>query len=337
LESPATAVATIFAGGGTDDPGDGGPATSALLRHPSGIAVGPDGTVWIVDNNSYLLRSVTTDGVIRTNAKGFDGPQGVAVGPDGTVYVADRGSYTVVRIGPKGKLVLFAGTSLGAGFSGDGGLARRARLWQPYDVATDAAGNVYIADTSNQRIRVVDATTLKIHTIAGNGKREFSGDNGPAKDAAFNNPQALCVDQAGTVMYIGDYSNGRLRRVDLVTGIVTTVAGTGTSSVPYDAALTGPNTPLSRIIAVAMDAAGNVYLPVFYTNLGTLIMRLDPAGTMTRVAGGGESESAGVPSSELLLPSVEALEINPFTGALLIGVGDGRVLSIPDVATPSGQ
>ncbi len=288
-----------------------------------------------MDNNTYLLRSVTTDGVIHTNAKGFDGPQGLAVGPNGTVYVADRGSYTVVRIGPQGKLVTFAGTSLGAGFSGDGGLAKRARLWQPYDVATDAAGNVYIADTSNQRIRFVDAKTLKIRTIAGSGKREFSGDNGPATEAGFDGPQALCVDPAGTVIYIGDYGNGKLRRVDLTTGIVTTVAGTGTSPVPYDAALTGPHTPLNRIITVTMDAAGNVYLPVFYTDLGPLIMRLDPSGTMTRAAGGGASATADVPAKDLLLPSVESLEINPISGALLIGVGDGRVFSVPDVATPA--
>jgi hypothetical protein len=138
-------------------------------------------------------------------------------------------------------------------------------------------------------------------------------------------------------MYIGDYGNGRLRRVDLATGMVTTVAGTGTSPVPYDAALTGENTPLNRIIAVAMDGAGNVYMPVFYTDLGTLIMRLDASGTMTRIAGGGESGTADVPATDLLLPSVESLEINPISGALLVGVGDGRVFSIPDVATPTAS
>jgi len=136
---------------------------------------------------------------------------------------------------------------------------------------------------------------------------------------------------AGSVLYIADYSNDRLRRIDLTTGIITTVAGTGSGGVPYDPALTGVNTPLNRIVAVALDAAGNVYLPVFYNHPGTMIMRLDPSGTMTRVAGGGTSDVAGVPPSDLRLPAVEALEIDPFTGALLICVQDGRVFSIPDV------
>jgi sugar lactone lactonase YvrE len=304
-----------------------------MLRHPSGVAVGPDGTIWIVDNNSYLLRSVTTDGVIHTNATGFEGPQGVAVAPNGTVYVADRGSYRVVRPGTKGKLVGVAGDPLHPGFRGDGGQAKRAWLWQPYDVATDAAGNLYIADTSNQRIRMVDAATGKIRTIVGNGKPGFTGDGGPARDAELYNPEAIAVDPAGTVLYIADYTNARLRRVDLVTGIITTVAGVGSGSVSYDSSLTGAMTPLTRIIAVALDASGNVYLPVFYNNLGTLVMRLDPSGTMTRVVGGGTSDALGGPASEFRLPTVEALEINPFTGELLICVGDGRILAIPDVAT----
>ena len=330
--SPTAAVATVLAGAGTDDPGDGGPATAAKLRHPSGIAVGPDGTIWIVDNNAYVLRSITTDGIIHTSARGFVGPQGDAVSPSGTVYVADRGSYAVYRIGAKGKLILFAGQALRSGFGGDGGLAKRAFLSQPYDVATDAAGNVYIADTANQRIREVDAKSGKIRTIAGSGQRDFSGDGGLATDAALNEPNAVAVNAAGTVLYIADYGNARLRRVDLVTGIITTVAGSGGSGGSYDPALTGIQTPLNRIQEIALDAAGNAYLPVFYNNLGTLVMRLDPAGNMTRIAGGGTSPDADVPALDLQLPSIEALEIDPFTGALLIGVQDGRVFSIPGVA-----
>lgn len=330
-------MASLIAGGGTADPGDNGPATSALLRRATGLAVGPDGTIWIVDSNSNRLRTVTTDGIIHTRAQGFEAAIGVTVANDGTVYVADRAGYVVVRIGPKGKLVLVAGILFGAGFSGDRGPAKRARLAQPYDVATDAAGNLYIVDSSNERIRFVDAKTLKIRTIAGNGTRGFAGDNGPATDAALDTPQAVAVDQAGTVMYIGDYGNARLRRVDLVTGIITTVAGTGSGYGPYDPLTTGVNTAVNRIVAVALDAAGNVYMPVFYSDLGSTIMRLDPFGVMTRVAGGGTSESPDAAPLDLQLSVVDCLEINPLTGSLLICRQEGQVLSVTDVAEPAGQ
>lgn len=299
--------------------------------------MGPDGTIWILDSNSNRLRSITPDGIIHTRAQGFEGAVGVTVALDGTVYVADLAGYVVVRIGAKGKLVLVAGTLFGAGFSGDRGPAKRARLSQPYDVATDAAGNLYIVDSSNQRIRFVDAKTLKIRTIAGNGTRGFGGDNGLATHAAFDSPQAVAVDRAGTVMYIGDYGNARLRRVDLVTGIITTVAGTGSGYGPYDPATTGVNTAVNRIIAVALDAAGNVYMPVFYSDLGSAIMRLDPSGALTRVAGGGTSESLSVAPWELRLSAVDCLEIDPITGSLLICQQEGMVLAVPDVAEPTGQ
>jgi sugar lactone lactonase YvrE len=334
--APPAAV-TVLAGGGTDDPGNEGPATSALLRHPTGIAVGPDGTVWIVDSNSDRLRAVTPDGIIHTRAQGFDGASGVAVADDGTAYVADRGGYIVVKVGARGKLVVVAGMQYKAGFSGDRGAAKRARLSQPYDVATDAAGNIYIVDSSNQRIRFVDARTLKISTIVGNGTRAFAGDGGLAKNASLDSPQTIAVDPAGTVMYIGDYGNARLRRVDLITGIITTVAGTGSGYGPYDPAKTGVETAVNRIIAVAMDAAGNAYMPVFYNDLGTTIMRLDPAGTLTRVAGGGRAGSTSTAPWEIVLSAVDCLEIDPFTGALLICQQQGTILAVPEVAEPAGQ
>jgi DNA-binding beta-propeller fold protein YncE len=325
---------TVLAGGGTDDPGDGGPATSAFMRHVTGIAVGPDGTVWIVDSNSDRLRSVTPDGLIHTSAQGFDAAAGVAVAQDGTVYVAERSGYIVVKIGARGKLITVAGMQYLAGFSGDRGPAKRAKLSQPWDVAADAAGNLYIVDSSNQRIRFVDARTLKISTIAGNGTRGFAGDGGLAKNAALDSPQSIAVDPAGTVMYIGDYGNARLRRVDLATGIISTVAGTGSGYGQYDPAKTGPETAVNRIIAVALDAAGNAYMPVFYNDLGNVVMRLDPSGTLTRVAGGGKPDSTSRAPWDVTLSAIDCLEIDPFTGALLICQQVGTVLSVPDVAEP---
>ncbi len=201
-------------------------------------------------------------------------------------------------------------------------------------MACDAAGNLYIADTGNARVRFVDAATGHISTIAGNGTQGFAGDGGPATDAQLTNPQAVAVDPAGTVLYIADYGDSHLRKVDLATGIITTVAGSGAGAVAYDPNLTALQVAPTRLIAVALDAQGNVYIPVFFTDRGQMVMRVDPTGHLSIVAGGGTSSDIGVAATDFRLPSVEALAIEPTTGALLIASNDGRVYRIPGVATP---
>jgi sugar lactone lactonase YvrE len=325
----------LVAGGGTADPKDGGPATGARIQRPTGLAVAPDGTVWIVDSNAGTLLRVTPDGLVHVAATGMSGPQGMALTPDGRPYVAERGTYRIATTNGRGGMKSFAGEEFVSGFKGDGGPARKALLSQPYDVVSDAAGNLYIADTSNQRVRFIDASTGKIRTIAGNGTYGFSGDGGPATAAMLANPEALAVDDAGTVLYIGDYGNQRLRKLDLATGIITTAAGNGgNKSVAYDPALTGPDVSLTRITSVALDADGNVYMPVFYTDKGNLIMRMDPTGALTVVTGAGSSTEPGVPASEWHPQTTEVLKIDPTTGAVLISSNEGRVFRIPGVTTP---
>ncbi|MGZ8803272.1 MAG: NHL domain-containing protein [Mycobacterium sp.] len=309
-------------------------ATDAHLGRVTGLAVASDGTIWIVDNNAGTLRTVTPDGLIHTAASGMYGAQGMCLAPDGRPYVAERGDYRVVTTNGHGGVKAVAGSEFRAAFGGDGGPARKALLNQPYDVVSDAAGNLYIADTSNQRVRFIDAQTGKISTIAGNGTQGFAGDGGQAVDAELSNPEALAVDQAGTVLYIADYGDEHLRRVDLTTGIITTVAGSGVASVAYDPLLTGLQVAPTRLIAVAIDAQGNVYLPVFFTDRGQMVMRMDPSGNLSVVAGGGTSSDVGVPATDFRLGSIEVLKIEPATGALLIGSNDGRVYRIPGVATP---
>ena len=145
----------------------------------------------------------------------------------------------VVTTNGNGGVRPVAGNEFHPAFKGDGGPARKAYLSQPYDVVSDAAGNLYIADTSNQRVRFIDALTGKISTIAGNGTQGFAGDGGLATDAELASPEAIAVDPAGTVLYIADYGDSHLRRVDLTTGIITTVLGSGAGSVAYDPNLTG--------------------------------------------------------------------------------------------------
>jgi sugar lactone lactonase YvrE len=331
---PSSSLVEVAAGGGTADPGDGGLATDAHLTRPTGLAVASDGTIWIVDSNAGTLRTVTPDGLIHTVASGMYGPQGMCLTPDGTPYVAERGVYRLVTTDGRGGVKAVAGSEIHPGFRGDGGLAKKAYLSQPYDVVSDAAGNLYIADTSNQRVRFIEAATGKISTIAGNGTAGFAGDGGPATEAELSSPEALAVDAAGTMLYIADYGDSHLRRVDLTTGIITTVAGSGAGSVAYDPSLTALQVGPTRLIAVALDALGNVYLPVFFTDKGQMVMRMDPSGNLTVVTGGGTSTEPGVPATDFMIPTIEVLEIEPATGALLIGSNDGRVYRIPGVTTP---
>lgn len=309
-------------------------ATDAHLQRPVGLAVAPDGTIWIVDSNAGTLLSVTPDGLIHSVVSSVYSTQGMCLTVDGRPYIAQPGRQLVITTNGRGGVNVVAGSEFHAGFRGDGGLAKRAYLWQPYDVVADAAGNLYIADTSNQRVRFIDAQTQKISTIAGNGTQGFSGDGGLATDAELSSPEALAVDPAGTVLYIADYGDEHLRRVDLTTGIITTVLGSGVGSVQYDPLLTGLQVAPTRLIAVALDAQGNVYVPVFFTDKGQMVMRMDPSGNLTVVAGGGTSSQAGVPATAFRMPSIEVLKIEPATGALLIGASDGKVYRIPRVTAP---
>ena len=330
----STNVVEVAAGGGLADPAADGSAMDARIQHPTGLAVAADGTIWIVDSSAGTLLKVTPDGLIHVQASGMTGPQGMCLTSDGRPYVADRGANSVVTSNGKGGMKAVAGDEFHADFRGDGGPAKKAWLSQPYDVACDAAGNLYIADTTNARARFIDVQTGEISTIAGNGTQGFAGDGGPATDAELTNPQAVAVDPAGTVLYIADYGDSHLRRVDLTTGIITTVLGSGAGAVAYDPNLTALQVAPTRLIAVGLDAQGNVYVPVFFTDKGQMVMRVDPTGHLSIAAGGGTSSDIGVAATDFRLPSVEALEIEPTTDALLIASNDGRVYRVPGVATP---
>jgi sugar lactone lactonase YvrE len=263
------------------------------------------------------------------------GPAGVTVTPDGTVYVSDRGNYRIVSYNGHGGLDVAAGNLHQSGSSGDGGAFGHALFAQPLDLASDGAGNLYIDDAFNQKVRWVDVETNVIDRLAGTGTAGFSGDGGPALDAEISTPQAIAVDVDGTELLIADSANVRLRRVDLITGRIDTIAGTGGGSVNYDPNLKGSTLPLGRIAAVAVDGAGNIYLPVFWGNMGLTLMRLDASDALTLLAGGGTG-SAGSPPLQFALPDVLCLVPNPQTGDLLLCGSDGRIYNIPGAATVAG-
>jgi serine/threonine-protein kinase len=324
------------AGGGSLAPAAGLGALEVALQRPSAVAVGAtavDGNeIWVLDANLSQLIRLSPDGT--TIASVFDGlanPQGLTTSPGrgpSTPIVADTSGYRIVAVGADG-LTPVAGRQFRAGFRGDGGPARRALLFLPYDVARDGTGGLYIADTANERIRFIDPVSGDIDTIAGTGTAGFAGDGGPAIDAQLSGVQAIAISPDASALFIADTGNGRLRRLDLASGVIETVAGSGGGAALFDPALTGLQTPITRISALAVDGLGNAYFPVFWGDLGPTIMRLEPSGAMTRVLGGGQLSAPGTPALDFAL--ADPLGLAVVDDALLVCAADGRVYRVPGV------
>ena len=265
------------------------PAVDSFLDWPLGVAVDSSEKLYIADFQS--VREVSTNGIITTTAgipydypfcacplnSGDGGPainaeliaSGVAVDSSGSIYIAD-GNGRVRKI-VNGVITTVAGIgSYGAdqGYSGDGGPATSAELNQPSSVAVDTSGNIYIADSLNNRVRKVSINGI-ITTLAGNGVRGYSGDGGPATAAELNEPMGVAVDTFGNV-FIADTDNGRVRRV-APDGVITTIAGTG-SLVGYSGD-GGPatNAPIPGPYGLAIDASGRIYVSDAGNNLIRLL------------------------------------------------------------------
>ena len=270
--SPDGIILTVAGNGLGGFSGDGGPATNAFLSNPQGVAVDAAGNLFIADTENHRIRQVSPDGIIRTVAGnglgGFSGdggpatnvslhfPQGVAVDAVGNLFIADSFNGLIRQVSPDGVIRTVAGNRDFFGFSGDGGPATNASLEFPEGVAVDAAGNLFIADIGNDRIRQVSPDGI-IRTVAGNGIRGFSGDGGPATNASLEFPQGVAVDAAGN-LFIADWGNHRIRQVSL-DGIIRTVAGNGIHGFSGDGGL-ATNASLSQPVGVAVDAAGNLFI-----------------------------------------------------------------------------
>jgi RHS repeat-associated protein len=248
-------IETVAGTGDYGYSGDGGPATAAGLASPRGIALGPDGSLYIADLANHRIRRVGPDGIITTVAgtgsSGYSGdggpataarlnyPFGIALGPDGSLYIADTYNKRIRRVGPDGIITTVAGTGVW-GYSGDGGPATAAGLASPRGIALGPDGSLYIADLANDRIRRVGQDGI-ITTVAGKGgygyygASGYSGDGGPATAARLNYPFGIALGPDGS-LYIADHYNHRIRRVGQ-DGIITTVAGTGSSGYSGDGGL----------------------------------------------------------------------------------------------------
>ena len=294
--------------------GDGGPATSAAFVDPWGVAVDASGNLFISDYWNDRIRKVSANGIITTVAGtgvklstfnpdtgfgGFSGdggpassaslslPAGIALDALGNLFIADSMSQRIRKISASGTITTVAGSAASfgivspPGFSGDGGPATSAQLNEPEGVAVDAAGNLFIADTGNHRIRKVSAGGI-ITTVAGYSQG-FSGDGGPALAAQLSGPASVAVDASGN-LFIADLGNLRIRKVSTA-GIITTVAGNGTWGSSGDGRpATSAELSLGFACGIAADSFGNLFLSDYGNSL---IRKVSAAGIITTVAGNG--------------------------------------------------
>lgn len=237
-------VITTIAGNGKGEySGDNGPALKASLNNPQSVACDRDGNLYIADTYNHVVRRVDRKGVMSTFAGTQGGlagdggpankaqislPMAVAVAPDGRVFISDAGNNRVRCVNSNGIIQTVVGFgpgsgTAGAGFTGDGGPPEKAKLFSPTGLSLNQAGNLFISDSGNNRIRWLASGTIQ--TLAGSGTSGFSGDGGNALSAALNTPQKIALGEDGSVS-IADRANHRVRKVDR-RGVITTIAGGG--------------------------------------------------------------------------------------------------------------
>lgn len=270
-------ITTVAGNGSVKSGGYGGLATSVGIGYPYGLAADAAGNLYISDfltiQKVDALTGVITvfagngdtgfsgDGGLAINAT-LDGPENLATDAAGNLYFVDGGNGRIRKVdAATGIITTVAGDGV-IGYSGDGGPATSAALHFPNGLALDAAGNLYISDSWNYRIRRVDAATRVINTVVGDGTQGYSGDGGPATSAEIYYPAGMTFDHAGNLYIVDEY---RIRMIDASTGIITTIGGDGTygysgdGGLAVDAELAGP-------LGVTLDLAGNLYIADTYNN-----------------------------------------------------------------------
>jgi uncharacterized protein (TIGR03437 family) len=345
-------ISTVAGNGNSNDSGDGGPAASAGLSGPMGVALDPSGNLYLPEL-SNRLRRITPGGTIATVAgngvaaySGDGGPAsaaqlyspwGVAVDAQGNLFISDSGNHTIRKVEPNGTIATVAGTGI-AGFSGDGGAAAGAQLNTPLGIALDGTGSLYVADCQNQRVRRISAGG-SIATVAGNGVEGFAGDGGPATQAQLSCPHGVAVDSAGN-LFIGDTENSRVRKVG-PDGVISTIAGTGAQGLLGDG---GPavQAQLYSPTSLALDASGNLFI----ADTGhSLIRKVTRDGVISTVAGEPPPRTYadpgdGRPSTQTSLNGPQGLAVDS-GGNLYIGETNGnhirRVSASGIVSTIAGS
>lgn len=282
--------------------GDGGPATSATLPAiVRDVAVAQDGTVYIADGIGRVRKVDPVTNIITTAAGttvGFSGdngpaisaqmndPAGMALDGAGNLFIADRYNHRIRKVAAATGIITTVAGNGSSGVPVEGAVATTTSMPLPNDVVVDGAGNIYVSNAPSHAIYKISASTGIINKIAGTGVAGFSGDNGPALTAQLNSPHGILLDAAGNLVFC-DKSNHRIRSINLATGIITTIAGSGVSGT-YDApaSIASFNLPDD----IAYDPAGNLII----ADLGNNKMRmLSTDGNVYTVAGTGTAGFSG--------------------------------------------
>ena len=305
--SPATFIYSIAGTGQFGYSGDGGAATLAQVNGVSRTIVDSAGNVYIADENNNRVRKIASgSGVISTIAgngtAGYSGdngpaidaevvPAGLALDSGGNLYIADQINGVIREVAAAtGVITTFAGNGT-AGYGGDNAAAASAELSQPSAIAFDSAGNLYIADSGNARIRKVTASSGIITTVAGNGITGYLGDGGLATNAEISDPTGLAVDGTNN-LYIADTLNNVVRKVTASSGVISTVAGNGFGAGQHYGGYSGDGGPATSAELhspgdVAVDSAGNLYIADTFNQVIRKVAASN--GAISTVAGNGSS------------------------------------------------
>lgn len=318
--------------------GDGGPATAAGIDGPAAIRI-KGGELYFVDAINNRVRKIsgsaytintflgdgtngsTGDGGAATSARINPGSVGggIAFDNSGNVYYSDLYNHRIRKVSSSGTVSTIAGTTLG--FSGDGGPASAAQFSYPVGISSDAAGNIYVADQGNHRIRKIDAATGNISTVAGSGTSGYSGDGGPATAADLSNPYDVVVDAAGN-LYISDYSNYVIRKVTASTGIISTYAS-GFMGVPA---------------FLELDKAGNLFIGS-EDNYGQ-IFKVSTSGVVTHIAGNGTTTLAtgdAGPATAAGMSKPVGVAVSPMGDLFITNKANDRIrIVVANAATITG-
>jgi len=336
-------ISTVAGGRGNGYMGDGGPATSARLSYPDGVAVDSGGNLYIADKGNHRIRKVDTSGTISTVAgsgvRGYSGdggdaelaqlnsPTGVAVDGSGNLYISDTSNHRIRRIDVMGKISTVAGVGE-VNYWGDGVPATSAYLNRPIGIAVDNGGNVYIVDSSNFRIRKIDTSGI-ISTIAGTGRFGYSGDGGPATSADLHGPYGIAVDSSGN-LYIADVFSHRIRKLsaqtvvasaassipevgvdDTITLTVKNALGNtdtsfdGMHEVTISGYLQAPDGSYGRFNGTALSASSSTTSVAFASGVATVNLALNKAGEQT----------INISVADMVSPEANALIIMPVAGS----------------------
>jgi hypothetical protein len=314
-------IITTFAGGGTGGLGDGGPATAAKLNNPASVYSDKMGNVYIADFGNNIVRKVNSSGIISTiagnNTQGYSGDGGpataaqlshptyVAIDGVGNLYIADAFNNVIRKVNTHGIITTVAGRYT-TGYTGDGGPATAAQLYDPNGVWADSAGNFYIADAHNNVIRKVN-TSGTISTIIGNGYNAgtthggYAGDGGPATAAELFYPESVMIDKAGN-FFVAELYNSTIRKVN-TSGIIYTIAGTNVAGYSGDGG-TATAAELGHPYDVAINSAGIIFIA---DNSNNVVRSIDSSGIIHTYAGnhipGYSGDGGPATAAELHIPT----------------------------------